>query len=177
MGLVGQEPVLFKGTIAENIFLGFSDWDGESTSIDMSAVEKVAQMAQAHKFICELPDGYNSLLGNFGEGLSGGQKQRVAIARALMNEPQVLLLDEATSALDNANELAVQTALDDLISKVNMTVIMVAHRLSTLRNFDAIAVVSKGNIIEMGNHSELMELNGTYAQLANAGTTRTKSQS
>ena len=128
--------------------------------------------ANAHDFITEVPDVYNTDVGTGGERLSGGQKQRVAIARALMGEPKVLLLDEATSALDTESEKIVQTALDKLIQSKKMTSITIAHRLSTVRDLDIIHVVSKGKIIESGSHSELVAYGGVYAELASTSASK-----
>ena len=168
LGFVGQEPVLYRGTIAENIWMGNQkDYSGnDGVVMDQQRIEQCAKEANAHDFISELPEGYNTDVGTGGERLSGGQKQRVAIARALMGEPKVLLLDEATSALDTESEKIVQSALDKLIQTRNMTSITIAHRLSTVRDLDIIHVVSKGKIIESGTHAELVALGGVYAELA-----------
>ncbi|OQR85102.1 ATP-binding Cassette (ABC) superfamily, partial [Achlya hypogyna] len=164
IGLVGQEPVLFVGTIAENIAGGLSNTDGID---DLQArVEEAAKMANAHNFISQFPDGYNTQVGLKGEQLSGGQKQRIAIARAIMKNPSILLLDEATSALDSESEKVVQEALDKLLAAKGRTTIVIAHRLSTIRNADKICVVSGGRIAEQGTHDELMRLNGIYTTLA-----------
>mgnify|MGYP001070529377 CR=1 FL=1 len=147
IGIVSQEPVLFNKTIGENISFGRSD----STQEEIIAA---AKSANAHDFISKLPNGYSTKVGERGTQLSGGQKQRIAIARALIRNPKVLLLDEATSALDNTSEKIVQDALDRA-SKGRST-IMIAHRLSTVRNADVICVVDKGVIVEQGTHNELM---------------------
>ncbi|OQR86121.1 ATP-binding Cassette (ABC) Superfamily [Achlya hypogyna] len=166
IGLVGQEPVLFVGTIAENIAGGIAN---ANSIIDLQArVEEAAKMANAHNFISQFPDGYNTQVGLKGEQLSGGQKQRIAIARAIMKNPSILLLDEATSALDSESEKVVQEALDKLLAAKGRTTIVIAHRLSTIRNADKICVVSGGRIAEQGTHDELMCLNGIYTQLASA---------
>ncbi|OQR84917.1 ATP-binding Cassette (ABC) superfamily, partial [Achlya hypogyna] len=168
IGLVGQEPVLFVGTIAENIAGGLSNTDGID---DLQArVEEAAKMANAHNFISQFPDGYNTQVGLKGEQLSGGQKQRIAIARAIMKNPSILLLDEATSALDSESEKVVQEALDKLLAAKGRTTIVIAHRLSTIRNADKICVVSGGRIAEQGTHDELMRLNGIYTNLASHNT-------
>jgi len=161
LGLVGQEPVLFDGTILENIRLGIPS--GEASQED---VEQAASMANAHSFILTLSDGYNTQVGLRGGKLSGGQKQRVAIARALIRKPAVMLLDEATSALDAESEKLVQAAIDNMVNaKQKPTTIMIAHRLSTVRNADQIAVVDHGQVIENGTHQSLMDLQGAYVAL------------
>jgi len=162
LGLVGQEPVLFVGTVADNIKYGK---DGAS----QEEVEEAAKMANAHTFIMdELGMKYETDVGLQGKKLSGGQKQRVAIARALIRKPSVLLLDEATSALDNESERIVQAALDEIMPKMKRTTVVIAHRLSTIRHADKIAVVNKGRIVEEGNHASLMEVDGAYAGLVNS---------
>ena len=163
IGLVGQEPVLFSGTIADNIASGKEGATRED-------VEAAAKMANAHSFIMEFPDGYETDVGQKGGQLSGGQKQRVAIARAMIKNPSILLLDEATSALDTTSEKIVQQALDELIQKRKRTTIVIAHRLSTIRNADKICVVDKGVIIEEGSHEELMAKGkeGAYFRLQHA---------
>ncbi|KAL7712658.1 ABC-type xenobiotic transporter [Entamoeba marina] len=156
IGLVGQEPVLFSGTIRDNILLGAI----EGVTPTEDDVIRCAQMANAHDFITHLPDGYDTLVGEKGASLSGGQKQRVAIARALIRDPKLLLLDEATSALDTQSEKIVQKALEK--ASEGRTTIVVAHRLSTIKNSSKIYVFHQGEIIENGTHNELMELKGTY---------------
>ncbi|GBP59392.1 Multidrug resistance protein 1 [Eumeta japonica] len=153
IGVVGQEPVLFNTTIAENIRYGCE----EATQ---TQIEAAARAANAHCFIKSLPKGYDTLVGERGATLSGGQKQRVAIARALVRNPRILLLDEATSALDNASESKVQNALDK--ASEGRTTIVVAHRLSTIRNADVIYVFSGGAIVESGDHETLMNKKGVY---------------
>ena len=158
MGLAGQEPVLFKDTIRANITYGKH---GEVTEEEVTAVAKAAN---AHEFISSLPLGYDTLVGEKGVQLSGGQKQRVAIARAIIKDPKILLLDEATSALDAESERIVQDALDRVM--VSRTTIVVAHRLSTIKGADAIAVLKEGKIAEKGNHEALMRIkDGVYASL------------
>ncbi|XP_057425140.1 ABC transporter B family member 2-like [Lotus japonicus] len=157
IGLVQQEPALFATTIHENILYGK---EGASDSEVMEA----AKLANAHNFISALPEGYSTKVGERGVQLSGGQKQRVAIARAVLKNPEILLLDEATSALDVESERVVQQALDKLMQ--NRTTVMVAHRLSTIRNADQISVLQDGKIIEQGTHSSLVEnTNGAYFKL------------
>ncbi|XP_018319200.1 multidrug resistance protein 1 [Agrilus planipennis] len=155
-GVVGQEPVLFGTTIGENIKYG-------NKSATQEDIERAARKANAHGFIKKLPQGYDTLVGERGAQLSGGQKQRIAIARALVREPSVLLLDEATSALDTNSEAKVQAALD--AASKSCTTIVVAHRLSTIRNANKIFVFSNGVVVEEGNHSELMEKKGHYYNL------------
>ena len=155
IGLVGQEPVLFSGTILENIALGKKGATREE-------VIEAAKMANAHGFIEEFEKGYDTDVGGGGGKLSGGQKQRVAIARAIIKNPAILLLDEATSALDNESERVVQAALDELISRKDQrrTTLVIAHRLTTIRNADKIVVLEKGELVEQGTHAELMALGG-----------------
>nr|XP_051225562.1 ABC transporter B family member 4-like isoform X4 [Lolium perenne] len=158
MGLVGQEPVLFNDTIRANITYGKH---GEVTEEEVTAVSKAAN---AHDFISSLPQGYDTLVGEKGVQLSGGQKQRVAIARAIIKDPKILLLDEATSALDAESERIVQDALDRVM--VSRTTIVVAHRLSTIKGADMIAVLKEGKIAEKGKHEALMRIKGgVYASL------------
>ncbi|KAG6555321.1 hypothetical protein Mapa_003364 [Marchantia paleacea] len=156
LGLVNQEPALFATTILNNILYGK---DGAT----MQEVEDAAKAANAHSFIMTLPEGYETQVGERGVQMSGGQKQRIAIARAMLKHPSILLLDEATSALDAASEGVVQEALDSLM--VGRTTIIVAHRLSTIRNADMIAVVREGKVIETGTHDDLIEKNGAFAML------------
>ncbi|KAL6594655.1 hypothetical protein ACP70R_048393 [Stipagrostis hirtigluma subsp. patula] len=158
MGLVSQEPTLFNDTIRANIAYGK---EGEATETDIVAA---AQLANAHKFISSLHQGYDTMVGERGAQLSGGQKQRVAIARAIMKNPRILLLDEATSALDAESERTVQDALDRVM--VNRTTVIVAHRLSTIQGADMIAVVKNGMIVEKGRHDTLIRIEGgAYASL------------
>nr|XP_022339240.1 multidrug resistance protein 1-like isoform X1 [Crassostrea virginica] len=159
IGVVSQEPVLFGMTIAENIKLG-------NTDATIQEIEDAAKAANAHDFITKLPHGYRTLVGERGAQLSGGQKQRVAIARALIRNPRILLLDEATSALDSESEKIVQSALDQ--ARLGRTTVMVAHRLTTVQNADIIYVVDKGEIIEYGTHSQLMQKEEFYYQLVQA---------
>jgi ATP-binding cassette subfamily B (MDR/TAP) protein 1 len=166
LGLVSQEPTLFIGTIAENIASGFagSHLETESPEVQMEAIVEACKTANAHDFISTLPKGYHTQVGERGFLLSGGQKQRIAIARAIVKNPSILLLDEATSALDSKSEAAVQLALDR--ASKNRTTIVIAHRLATIKNADAIVVMNEGKIIEKGTHQELMGLeNGYYANL------------
>ncbi|KAG5107885.1 hypothetical protein AAZX31_16G072600 [Glycine max] len=158
MGLVSQEHAMFGTSIKENIMFGKPD-------ATMDEIVAAASAANAHNFIRELPEGYETKIGERGALLSGGQKQRIAIARAIIKNPVILLLDEATSALDSESELLVQNALDQ--ASMGRTTLVVAHKLSTIRNADLIAVVSGGCIIETGTHNELItKPNGHYAKLA-----------
>ena len=156
IGLVAQEATLFGGTVRENILYGRLD----ATEAEMVAA---ARAANAHDFISVLPDGYDTVVGDRGSRLSGGQRQRVAIARAILKDPPILLLDEATSSLDNESEALVQDALDRL--KVGRTTIIVAHRLSTIRAADRIAVLDDGWLVELGTQDELLAMDGLYARL------------
>ena len=157
MALVQQEPVLFSGSIASNIAFGMEDMDG------IDAIKAAAVMANAANFIEGFPEGYDTQVGEGGVQLSGGQKQRIAIARAMMRNPKILLLDEATSALDTESERIVQEALDQVVG--GRTTIIIAHRLSTVKNADKISVVQGGVIVEEGNHSELIAKEGAYKNL------------
>ncbi|CAF3318444.1 unnamed protein product [Rotaria socialis] len=156
IGVVSQEPILFQATIRENILFG------RDTATD-AEIHEAAKMANAHNFIMELPDKYETRVGDRGATLSGGQKQRIAIARALIRDPKILLLDEATSALDNESEKIVQAALDRAAQ--GRTTLVIAHRLSTIRNAHKIVVLHKGEVVEEGDHESLMELRGTYHTL------------
>jgi len=156
VGLVPQEATLFGGTIRENIAYGRLD------ATEAEIIE-AARAASAHEFIAELPDGYETPLGDRGARLSGGQRQRIAIARAILKDPRILLLDEATSSLDNESERAVQAALNRLM--VGRTTLIVAHRLSTIRAAHRIAVLDDGWLVELGTHDELLARNGLYARL------------
>ena len=160
VGIVTQEPVLFACTIRENIAYAVG-----IENVTQEQIEEAAKKSNAHNFIVDLPDGYNTLLGEKGVSMSGGQKQRIAIARALIQDPQILLLDEATSALDTESESLVQAALDVLMK--GRTTICIAHRLSTVRNADVICVLAKGVLKEKGKHEELLQIpNGVYKKLA-----------
>ncbi|KAG6395999.1 hypothetical protein SASPL_142133 [Salvia splendens] len=157
MGLVSQEPALFATTIKENILFGKED-------ASMEEVIEAAKASNAHNFITSLPQGYNTQVGERGVQMSGGQKQRIAIARAIIKAPKILLLDEATSALDSESERVVQEALDK--AAVGRTTITIAHRLSTIRSADLIAVVQKGQVMEIGSHEDLIEdEHGLYTSL------------
>ncbi|RLN38445.1 hypothetical protein BBJ28_00002071 [Nothophytophthora sp. Chile5] len=159
ISLVSQEPVLFAGSIAENIALG-------KPGATRDEVVEAAKQANAFEFIHNLPKSFDTDVGDHGAQVSGGQKQRIAIARAILRNPEVLLLDEATSALDNESERVVQTSLDRLLAARQRTTIIVAHRLSTIRNADLIAVTDHGTIVEKGTHDQLMQLSdGVYRRL------------
>ncbi|XP_070822421.1 ATP-dependent translocase ABCB1 [Chaetodon trifascialis] len=156
IGVVSQEPILFATTITENIRYGRPD-------VTQQEIEQATKEANAYDFIMNLPNKFDTLVGDRGTQMSGGQKQRIAIARALVRNPKILLLDEATSALDAESETIVQAALDKV--RLGRTTIVVAHRLSTIRNADVIAGFQKGDIVELGTHSQLMERKGVYHSL------------
>jgi len=156
IGKVTQETVLFNDTVRNNIAYGQPD-------VPMARIEAAATAALAHDFIQRLPQGYNTMIGEHGARLSGGERQRLAIARALLKDAPILILDEATSSLDTESEAAVQAALANLMQ--NRTVLVIAHRLSTVRRADRIAVMVSGNITELGTHEELLAKGGTYRRL------------
>jgi ATP-binding cassette subfamily B protein len=156
IGLVSQDVFLFHGTVAENIAYGRF----EASEPDIIAA---ATLAEAHDFIMELPQKYDTIVGERGQKLSGGQRQRLAIARAILKNPPILILDEATSAVDNETEAAIQRSLERITQ--NRTTIAIAHRLSTIRNAHCIHVMERGKVIESGRHEALLEHNGVYANL------------
>jgi ATP-binding cassette, subfamily B, bacterial MsbA len=156
IGVVTQETVLFNDTLRNNIAYG-------RPGISQKDVEAAARAALAHDFISELPDGYNTVIGERGVRLSGGERQRIAIARALLKNAPILILDEATSALDSESEALVQTALHNLMT--GRTVVVIAHRLSTVRRANRIVVIENGTITDIGPHEELMKRAGTYRRL------------
>ncbi|TDT45576.1 ATP-binding cassette, subfamily B, MsbA [Maribacter spongiicola] len=156
LGLVTQDSILFNDTVKNNIGLGKENATDEE-------IIAAAKIANAHDFIMDLPNGYDTNIGDSGNKLSGGQKQRLSISRAVLKNPPIMILDEATSALDTESERLVQDALEKMMK--NRTSIVIAHRLSTIQNADTIVVLLKGEIVEQGTHAELLELNGTYKKL------------
>jgi ATP-binding cassette subfamily B protein len=154
IGFVSQDVFLFHGTVRENISYGTFD-------ASLEQIVAAAKTAEAHQFIMELPQGYDTIVGERGQKLSGGQRQRLSIARAVLKDPPVLILDEATSAVDNETEAAIQRSMEKII--VGRTTIVIAHRLSTVRNADMIYVLESGRLHEQGRHEELIELEGIYA--------------
>jgi ATP-binding cassette, subfamily B, bacterial len=156
IGWVSQDVFLFHGTVAQNIAYG-------NLAASDEEIVHAAKLAEAHEFIVELPQGYETIVGERGQKLSGGQRQRIAIARAILKDPPILILDEATSAVDNETEAAIQKSLTKITQ--NRTTIAIAHRLSTIRHSDRIYVMDKGEIVEQGKHEDLLALNGIYASL------------
>ena len=156
MALVDQHITLFPTTILENIRYGLPDASDEE-------VKSAGLIAEASQFIEDLPDGWSTLVGEGGHRLSGGQRQRLAIARAVLKDAPVLILDEATSAVDNETEAALQRSISKV--SIDRTAIIIAHRLSTVRQADRILVLDKGNVIEDGTHEELVQLEGAYARM------------
>jgi subfamily B ATP-binding cassette protein MsbA len=156
LGLVTQDSILFNETVRNNISLG------KENATDEEIID-AAKIANAHDFISELPNGYNTNIGDSGNKLSGGQKQRLSIARAVLKNPPIMILDEATSALDTESERLVQDALEKMMR--NRTSIVIAHRLSTIQNANTIVVLQKGEIVEQGSHAELLAANGVYKKL------------
>lgn len=156
IAVVAQDTLLFNDSVAANIAFGRPDATREQ-------IEEAARAAQAHDFIMQLKEGYDTNLGEGGSLLSGGQRQRISIARALLRDPELLILDEATSALDTESERLLQHTLDTVLK--GRTAIVIAHRLSTIRNADSIAVLDHGSVVERGTHDELMALGGRYSDL------------
>eukprot|EP00455_Lapot_gusevi_P057506 TRINITY_DN9817_c0_g1_i2.p1 TRINITY_DN9817_c0_g1~~TRINITY_DN9817_c0_g1_i2.p1 ORF type:complete len:391 (-),score=112.37 TRINITY_DN9817_c0_g1_i2:42-1124(-) len=158
IALVSQEPVLFAGSLRDNIQYGVGQASDEQ-------IRSAARMANAEQFILDFPEAFDTLVGERGVRLSGGQKQRVAIARAVLMNPQILLLDEATSALDAESEHLVQEALDRLMRSQGRTVLVVAHRLSTVKHAHNVVVIDHGEVVEQGTHTDLLARSGLYAKL------------
>ena len=157
IAMVSQETYIFMGTVAENIAYAKPDASRQE-------IISAARLASAHDFICNFPDGYDTVIGSSGKSLSGGERQRLSIARAILANPKILILDEATASVDTETEKAIQKSLEYLIQ--NRTTLSIAHRLSTLRNADKLIVIDNGTIIEHGTHKELVEKRGTYFKLA-----------
>jgi ATP-binding cassette subfamily B protein len=155
-GLVSQDVFLFHGSVADNIAYG-------RPGAQPSDIEAAARAAEAHDFIQQLPQGYDTIVGERGQKLSGGQRQRVSIARAVLKDPPVLILDEATSAVDNETEAAIQRSMQVITQ--GRTTLVVAHRLSTIVNADRIYVLDQGRVTEQGSHTELIAKDGLYAAL------------
>ena len=158
-GMVLQDTWLFNGTIADNIRYGKLD-------ADIEEVKNAARSASVHHFIKTLPDNYNMVLNEESDNISGGQKQLLTIARVILADPKILILDEATSSVDTRTEILIQQAMDKLME--GRTSFIIAHRLSTIKNADLILVMDNGDIVEQGNHEELLKKNGFYAKLYNS---------
>ena len=156
MGLVTQEAILFNDTVKSNIIFGKENVSDEQ-------VVQAAEIANAHEFIVQMPNAYETNIGDAGSKLSGGQKQRLSIARAVLKNPPIMILDEATSALDTESERLVQDALEQMME--NRTSLVIAHRLSTVQKADLIVVMREGRIVEQGTHKELIQRNGAYKRL------------
>ena len=156
IGIVAQDTVLLSGSVRENILYSMPDASDE-------ALRRVARAAHAEEFIVQLPEGYDTLLGERGAKLSGGQRQRIAIARAFLRDPRILILDEATSALDSESEYLIQDALRQLMR--SRTSVVIAHRLSTILHADRIVVMDQGRIVQVGPHAQLLAEGGLYGRL------------
>ena len=164
MGIVCQEPILFNDTVYNNITFGVDTSQPAPNGMTWKeAVEQAARIANAHQFIIDMPEGYETVIGDRGSRLSGGQRQRLSIARAILKNPPILILDEATSALDSESERLVQEALEHLMKE--RTTLVVAHRLSTIKHADLICVMHEGRIVERGSHDDLYALGGYYTKL------------
>jgi ATP-binding cassette subfamily B protein len=157
IGIVEQEPFLFSRTIAENITYGVG------RNVPQEEIEAAARAAAIHEGILSFPDGYHTLVGEKGVTLSGGQKQRVAIARTLLKNPRILIMDDSTSAVDTETEAEIRQALDSLMR--NRTTFIIAHRIQSVMNADLILVLDKGQVVQMGNHQQLVEQDGIYRQI------------
>jgi ATP-binding cassette subfamily B protein len=156
VGIVLQETTLFSGTIRENIAYGKPD-------AKLQDIQSAAEAAQAHEFIVDYPDGYDTVVGERGVGLSGGQKQRIAIARALLVDPKILILDDSTSSVDAETEYKIQAALEELM--VGRTSFIIAQRISTVRNADLILILEQGELVAQGRHEDLMQTSELYAEI------------
>jgi len=156
MGYVGQDNFLFDGTIEENVRYGQFDASHED-------VVEACKLAEAHEFIENMPEGYDTDIGERGVKLSGGQRQRVAVARTILQRPEILIFDEATSAVDTETEMLIQRSIDELAA--DRTTFVIAHRLSTVRDADTILVIDQGEIVERGTHDDLLGEDGLYANL------------
>jgi ATP-binding cassette subfamily B protein len=165
IGVVLQNPFLFNGTVAENIAYG-------KPGATMREVIAAAKAANAHEFIMNFPDGYDTVVGERGERVSGGERQRISIARAILKDPRILILDEATSSVDTETESTIQEALVRLIK--GRTVFAIAHRLSTLKHSNRLLILEKGKLAEIGTHNELIEMDGIYAKLCKMQTELSK---
>jgi len=158
ISLVSQETYLFHGSVQENIAYG-------SINPSLKDIIKASKIAEAHKFIEQLPDGYKTIVGERGQRLSGGQRQRIALARAVLKDAPILILDEATASVDNETEALIQKSLSKITKE--RTTIVIAHRLSTIKNADNIVVIDKGKIVESGKHEELLDQDKIYSDLWN----------
>lgn len=156
MGIVTQESILFNDSVLNNIAFG-------KPGVELEEVIEAAKIANAHEFIMQLEEGYHTFIGDRGSKLSGGQRQRLSIARAVLRNPSILILDEATSSLDTESERLVQDALSRVMA--NRTSVVIAHRLSTIQHADEIIVIQKGEIVERGNHEQLISRGGAYKRL------------